>query len=80
MRLDCFVQNGVMSGEEGGQGGRILLRQRGAAFDVGEEECDRAGREFTHQSSPMHARLHGAVNHVADSNEPSIDAPLVLQD
>jgi len=32
-----------MPREEGGQFDRELLRQRGAALDVGEEEGDRAG-------------------------------------
>ena len=43
VRLDRFMQNRMMAREEGGQFGRILLRQRGAALDVGEEEGDGAG-------------------------------------
>jgi hypothetical protein len=46
VHLDRLMQNGMMPREEGGQFGRELLRQRGAALDVREEESDGAG-EFS---------------------------------
>ena len=48
MRFNRFVQNGVMAREESGQLDRVLLRQHRAALDVGEEEGDSAGRQFSH--------------------------------
>jgi len=55
LRLDRFAQNCVMVCEEGWQLGGELLRQRGAAFNVGEQKGDGAGGQFSHQISPMPA-------------------------
>jgi hypothetical protein len=42
--LNGLMQDFVMPREEDWQFGRILLRQRGAALDVGEKKCDGAAR------------------------------------
>ena len=46
---DGLMQDGVMAREEGRQFGGNLLRQRGAALDVGEEKGDGAGRQVIHR-------------------------------
>jgi polyhydroxyalkanoate synthesis regulator phasin len=49
MRLNGVLQDGVMAREEGRQFGRELLRQSGAALDVGEEKGDGASGKRAHQ-------------------------------
>ncbi len=44
MRLNGLMQDGVMARQEGRQLGGVLLRQRCATLDVGEEEGDGASR------------------------------------
>ena len=43
MRSDRLMQNGMMPRQQSRQRIRILLRQIRAAFDIGEQEGDRAG-------------------------------------
>ena len=43
MGLDHLAEQGVVAGESGLHDPGLLLPETRAAFDIGEQECDRAG-------------------------------------
>jgi hypothetical protein len=48
MRLDCLPEHGHMPVDGGSHGVAITLPERGAAFDIGEEEDDGTGGQLAH--------------------------------